>query len=147
MFAALVARDGERGQAAVVAFGAGVSEELLFRGLFVAVAVDRLGLAPVPALILVSAGFGAVHLYQGWLGVLGTALAGVVLGAFYFETQSLLMPILLHVLIDLRGLILVPVGAEPPAAPRRADNPASPPRLVRADRPRPPGDDGPPRLP
>jgi hypothetical protein len=121
LFAALVARDGERWQAAGVALGAGLSEEMLFRGLFIAVAVDRLGLSPVPALLVVSAGFGAVHLYQGWLGVLGTTIAGLALGAFYFETQSLLMPIVLHVLVDLRGLVLVPVAGHASGA-RHADD-------------------------
>ena len=110
LFAALVARDGERGAAAAVAFGAGISEELVFRGLFLAVLVDRFDLNPVTAVVILSVVFGAVHVYQGWLGVLGTGLAGVLFGMIYLGTQSLFMPIVLHVLVDLRALVFVPVS-------------------------------------
>jgi uncharacterized protein len=110
MFAALVARDGERRAAAGVALGAGVSEELLFRGLFVAVAVDRLELEPVTAVLLVSAVFGLMHVYQGWPGVIGTAVAGFLFGWLYLMGESLLLPIVVHVVVDLRALVLVPLA-------------------------------------
>jgi membrane protease YdiL (CAAX protease family) len=110
LFSALVARDGERWLAAGVAVGAGVSEELLFRGLFLAAVVSGWGLDPVVALIIVSVVFGAMHRYQGWLGVLGTAVVSLMFGGFYLTTRSLLIPILIHVLVDLRGLVAVPVA-------------------------------------
>jgi membrane protease YdiL (CAAX protease family) len=122
LFAALVARDGERGAAAAVAVGAGIAEELLFRGLFLAVLVDRFDLSPITAVVILSVVFGAVHVYQGWLGVLGTGLAGVLFGALYLGTQSLFMPIVFHVLVDLRALVFVPVS-DYAAAPRRAVRP------------------------
>jgi len=107
---ALVARDGERWAAAGVALGAGVSEELLFRGLFTAAVVDVVGLSVGAAVVVVSIGFGLMHVYQGWRGVLVTGLVGFALSALYLSSRSLLMPMLLHVLVDLRGLVAVPVS-------------------------------------
>lgn len=154
LFAALVARDGERSAAAAVAFGAGVSEELLFRGLFLAVLVDRFDLNPVTAVVILSVGFGAMHVYQGWLGVLGTGLAGVLFGMIYLGTQSLFMPIVLHMLVDLRALVFVPVSDYLPAPKRAVDErsawPVGPVRPIGAPGPgnRPaPVDDRPPVLP
>ena len=116
---ALVAREGERWAAAAVAVGAGVSEEVVFRGLFTAAAVDLLGLSVGAAVVVVTAVFGLMHLYQGWLGVLGTAVVGFALSALYLSSESLLMPMLLHVLIDLRGLVGVPVSTGAGAARHR----------------------------
>jgi membrane protease YdiL (CAAX protease family) len=109
-FAALVARDGERWAATWVAIGAGVSEELMFRGAFTAAAVGVFGLGPVAAVLAVAGLFGALHAYLGWRGVAGSAVAGVLLGALYLMSGSVLLPAVVHAAIDLRGLVLVPVG-------------------------------------
>jgi len=108
-FAALVARAGERRAAAGLSLGAGVSEELLFRGLFTAIAVQALSLHPLAAVGLLSVLFGAGHLYQGWKGMLGVALIGWAFGVIYVETGSLLVPVIVHVAVDLRALVLVPI--------------------------------------
>lgn len=47
-----------------------------------------------------------VH-YQGWTGLLLT----ILLAALYLTTGSLLLPIVFHVAVDVRGLLLTP----PPA--------------------------------
>ena len=52
--------------------------------------------------------FVAGHLYQGWRGMLPVTLAGFGPDHLYLRTGSLLMPILLHALIDLRGLVFTP---------------------------------------
>lgn len=109
-FVALVARDGERWAAAAVAVGAGISEELLFRGLFTAFAVDVLGLGAGLAVFVLSPCFGIMHVYQGWLAVLATTIVGFAFGSLYLSTRSLLIPILLHALVDLRGLVAVPAA-------------------------------------
>lgn len=103
--------NSERGWAAGVAVAAGVAEELVFRGLFLALGIGLCGLSPLPAAIFVSAVFGMAHVYQGVAGVLTTAVLGGVLAAVALTAESLLPAILLHVLIDLRSLLLVPARA------------------------------------
>jgi membrane protease YdiL (CAAX protease family) len=44
--------------------------------------------------------FGLGHAYQGWVGVLGTAYIGYVLGAYYLRQGRLLPVILAHGLYD-----------------------------------------------
>ncbi len=87
---------------------AGICEEVLYRGLLIALAVDLLGLSVLGAAILAVAIFAVAHVYQGLSGMLGTGLLGAVLAALYVTTGSLLLPIIVHALIDLRGLVLVP---------------------------------------
>ncbi|HEV7204046.1 MAG TPA: CPBP family intramembrane glutamic endopeptidase [Jatrophihabitans sp.] len=118
LFAALVpATPGERRLGAAVAFGAGIAEEFVFRGLFIAAGVSLLGLEPLVSATVVSVLFGLAHFYQGWLGMLGTGFAGVLLSLLYLMSGSLLVPIIVHVVIDLRALVLVP--AQRPDAVRR----------------------------
>lgn len=128
LFAAIVpTTPAERRLGAGVAFGAGVAEELVFRGLFTAAGVSLLGLDPLVAALVVSVLFGLAHFYQGWLGMLGTGFAGVLLSLLYLMAGSLLVPMIVHVVIDLRALVLVP--AQQPGAvrrrPRRARRAAS----------------------
>jgi membrane protease YdiL (CAAX protease family) len=56
--------------------------------------------------------FGVAHAYQGRAGIVGTGLLGGGMAAMYLQTGSLLLPVVLHALIDLRFL-LVPAGALP----------------------------------
>jgi len=95
----------ERWWAAAVAVGAGISEELVFRGLLLAVAVG-VGLPPVLAAAVLTVVFGAAHLYQGVRGLLMATLFGGVMSVITLGTQSLLLPIVLHTAIDLRALLL-----------------------------------------
>ena len=98
----------ERRLAAAVAIGAGVSEELIFRGFLIAAGVDLLGSRVVPAALLSSLVFGWAHRYQGWKAMLEIGFLGLVFCGLYLATASLLMPMLIHVAMDLRGLVLVP---------------------------------------
>lgn len=81
-----------------VSFSAGICEELLYR----AYLIQWLDLAmPVwAALILSSLIFGLIHAYQGFPGVIRSSALGLVLGAIFIATGSVLVPILLHVIID-----------------------------------------------
>jgi uncharacterized protein len=54
--------------------------------------------------------------------MLGTGFAGVLLSLLYLMAGSLLVPIIVHVVIDLRALVLVPAQA-PDAARRRPRRP------------------------
>ena len=80
---------------------AGICEELLFRGYFFAVTAPYVTV--FGSLVISAAIFGIGHLYQGWRGVLQTALVGLALGAIYLLTGTLFWPMLLHFLIDVRG--------------------------------------------
>jgi membrane protease YdiL (CAAX protease family) len=104
---------GERRLFTVVGITAGVCEEWLYRGFFLAVVAALAGGLPTGVLVVVAAlAFGLAHAYQGWAGVLTTGLLGGVMAALYLQTGSLLLPVLLHALIDLRFL-LVPARVLP----------------------------------
>ncbi|WP_430392000.1 CPBP family intramembrane glutamic endopeptidase [Dyella sp. 20L07] len=106
----------ERMAFACLAVTAGIGEEVVWRGFgFAAVQHFMPGAslpvpdAMLPVLVLILAvPFGVAHAYQGWAGVLVTGVIGAVMAGLYLGTGSLLLPILLHTLIDLRAL-LIPV--------------------------------------
>jgi membrane protease YdiL (CAAX protease family) len=103
----------ERRMFVAVAATAAVCEELLYRGFLLAVVEIVLpGVPPWPALFVAAALFGFAHLYQGAAGVVVTGLMGAIVGAIYIATGSLLVPVVLHLLLDLR-LLLLPA---PPSA-------------------------------
>ncbi|MGH2718433.1 MAG: CPBP family intramembrane glutamic endopeptidase [Actinomycetota bacterium] len=116
-FAALVPDTAsERRMALAVTFTAGISEELLCRGLLIATLVGVFGLPVLVAAILAVLLFGMAHLYQGATGVLGTAIVGAIFTALYLASGSLLLPILVHIALDARSLLLARVPAAAPAA-------------------------------
>jgi membrane protease YdiL (CAAX protease family) len=105
----------ERRLFTVVGLTAGICEEWLYRGFFLAVVTAVAGDLPDVVLVLVAAvAFGLAHAYQGIGGVLTTGVLGAVMAALYLDTGSLLLPVLLHALIDLRFLA-VPSRALPSA--------------------------------
>jgi membrane protease YdiL (CAAX protease family) len=105
----------ERRLFTVVGVTAGVCEEWLYRGFFLAVVSGLAGGLPMWVLVLVAAAaFGAAHAYQGRAGVALTGVLGGVMAALYLSTGSLLLPVLLHAAIDLRFL-LVPARVLPGA--------------------------------
>jgi membrane protease YdiL (CAAX protease family) len=105
----------ERRAWAGLALSAGVTEEITYRGLLlIALATLLPDAAPLLVVTVAAVLFGLAHWYQGALGILVTGLLGGVLAALYLATGSLLLPIALHVLIDLRALLPIPAA-------RRAD--------------------------
>jgi membrane protease YdiL (CAAX protease family) len=85
----------------LLAITAGVCEEIVFRG-YVLWHLDTF--VPMWAAVVIGAtAFGLGHLYQGAAGVVKTGVVGLVAGALYAGTGSLLWPIVLHVAIDLQG--------------------------------------------
>jgi membrane protease YdiL (CAAX protease family) len=106
----------ERRLFALVGVTAGVCEEWLYRGFFLAVvAAVAPGLPTVLLVLVAAAAFGLAHAYQGASGMLTTGVLGGVLAGVYVATGSLLLPVLLHAVIDLRFL-LVPSSALPATA-------------------------------
>jgi membrane protease YdiL (CAAX protease family) len=111
----------ERWSFAALAVTAGITEEVIWRGFGLGLLFMLLPHAPVAVpIVLAALAFGWAHLYQGWTGVLATAVLGGLFAWLYWATDSLLLPMLLHVLIDLRAA-LVRVPADTP--PTVGDNP------------------------
>lgn len=108
----------ERRLFTVVGLTAGVCEEWLYRGFFLAVLAAVTGGLPTVALVGAAAvAFGLAHAYQGAGGMVTTGVLGAVMATLYLDTRSLLLPVLLHALIDLRFLA-VPTRALPSAGVR-----------------------------
>jgi membrane protease YdiL (CAAX protease family) len=109
---------GERRLFTVVGVTAGVCEEWLYRGFFLAVVAALAGGPPTAVLVVVAAvAFGLAHAYQGVVGIVTTGLLGGIMAAVYLQTGSLLLPVLLHAVIDLRFLLVparvLPAGRVP----------------------------------
>ncbi|HEY0198009.1 MAG TPA: CPBP family intramembrane glutamic endopeptidase [Rhodanobacter sp.] len=103
----------ERRSFAVLAITAGVTEELIWRGFGVAALRCVWPLLPLlPTIIVLAVAFGWAHFYQGAGGMLVTGLIGAVMVWLYLASGSLLLPMFLHALLDLRALLL-PLPAEP----------------------------------
>ncbi len=87
---------------------AGVGEEIAYRG-YAFTAVQLLTPFPWTAAALSSAAFGVLHAYQGTVGIVRTALIGLILAVPVVATGSLVPAIIAHTLIDLvAGLVLGP---------------------------------------
>ena len=95
----------------LVCITAGICEEIVYRGFL----LHYLHTLPFHltltwALVVSSVIFGIGHLYQGVAGAVQTAVIGFVLGAIFLATGSLLIPILIHAIMDLRVLTMLPEG-------------------------------------
>jgi membrane protease YdiL (CAAX protease family) len=94
----------------LVAVAIGVSEEALFRGVFVLYVAALTGV-PVWLLVVASAVvFGAGHRYQRWLGVVATGGLGLGFGIVTAATGTVWPAMVLHALVDLRIGLLRPKG-------------------------------------
>jgi len=80
---------------------AGVCEELLFRGFLIWYLGHYTGV--IQAALISSLAFGVGHAYQGPRGILVTALIGAFMSAVYLLSGSLLLPMILHALMDLHA--------------------------------------------
>lgn len=113
---------GELPYGAGLALTAGVVEELLFRLALPALLFGILG-DGVLSFVIAALLFGLLHLYQGPLGMLFATVLGLVFTLFYVLSGSILVPIVLHAIVDLRSLVLIPVllgGAWTRNSPSRA---------------------------
>jgi membrane protease YdiL (CAAX protease family) len=100
----------ERAWWVLLSVTAGACEELLCRGyLLQYLRGDLVGgpaLSLTSAWLLSSLAFGVGHIYQGWQGVIETTAAGLVFGMLAILSGNLALPILIHVLVDLRILLV-----------------------------------------
>ncbi|HEY0048540.1 MAG TPA: type II CAAX endopeptidase family protein [Pyrinomonadaceae bacterium] len=90
----------------LVALSAGVCEELIFRGFGLRL-FESFGFTGIALLIVTAVVFGLVHIYQGFLGVITSAIMGALFTLIYIQTGSLWWAIAAHIFIDLRVLLLV----------------------------------------
>ena len=98
----------ERWWFAAVGIGAGLSEELLYRGfLLYYLWVWLPGLDWTQRIIISSLIFGLAHLYHGWKGILGTTVYGFCFAWLYAGSGSLLIPMTIHAAVDLRILAIL----------------------------------------
>ena len=93
----------ERRIALVAGITTSVGEELLYRA-FIVVLLVSLGLAWWAAAVLAVVLFALAHVYQGWWGLVGPGLFGALLMVLYLGTGSLLVPILVHLGVELWNL-------------------------------------------
>jgi membrane protease YdiL (CAAX protease family) len=98
-------------------FTAGVCEEILFRGFL----IQYLHIFPwtlnlTLVLMIAAVIFGLQHLYQGAAGAASTVVVGLLFSLLFLLSGSLLLPMVLHVVMDLRMLAVLrpPAGAGPP---------------------------------
>lgn len=93
---------------ALAMFPVVIVEELLFRSLLLG------GLLPLlPAWVLIIAAavlFGAMHSPQGWWGVLGASLAGMVFGMLFFQAASIVLPMVAHYVTNMLQIGFVAWG-------------------------------------
>jgi len=97
----------ERGWFAAIALGAGVSEELVFRGFLLLYLNSYTSLSSMAVIVISSLIFGFCHLYQAWIGILATTLAGLCFALLYVGSGSLLVPIIVHAALDFRILLIL----------------------------------------
>jgi len=99
---------------AVVWSWAAFGEELTYRGYVLNRAADLLGRRPVAwaaSLLFVSALFGFGHSYQGWAGVMGSTVSGLLFGGLYFASgRNLWACIVAHGVSDSIGIVLIFLG-------------------------------------
>jgi CAAX protease family protein len=92
----------ERVLFAAVAISAGICEEVVFRGWLLGTLHATAGLSGTALILAAAAIFGLAHIYQRITGVVLTGILGALFCVLYVATGSLLVPILLHILIDVR---------------------------------------------
>jgi uncharacterized protein len=79
---------------------AGVTEEFAYRGVAY-VALSEITRSPMISLVVCVVAFGVAHVVQGWRGVLGAVLLGLLFHLMVFLTKSLYLPIAFHAAYDL----------------------------------------------
>jgi membrane protease YdiL (CAAX protease family) len=95
----------------LVCITAGVCEEVVYRG-FLLHYFHTLPfhLSLTWALVVSAVIFGIGHLYQGVAGAVQTTVMGFMLGAIFLTTGNLVIPIVVHAVMDLRALAMLPEG-------------------------------------
>ncbi len=89
-----------------LSLSAGICEEIVFRGFFIAYFYSVLSPFETPewlAVVLPAILFGLVHYYQGWKAMLKIVLMALIFGLIFLWSGNLWWLILLHAFVDLIG--------------------------------------------
>jgi membrane protease YdiL (CAAX protease family) len=86
---------------------AGISEEIFFR-VYLPLLMVLAGTNGWVAFGISGVIFGAMHRYQGWLGVAVTTVLGALFTFLYLGGGGLLLPVALHLVINANSLLLRP---------------------------------------
>jgi len=98
---------GQRVTFFFIAVTAGVCEEIIFRGATTYLLLNIGVELPIWAIGVIGAVlFGLAHWYQGLSGIVTTGLIGYAMFNLYVQTGSLLVPMLLHFLIDVKFVFM-----------------------------------------
>ena len=101
---------------AAAAVSAGICEEVVFRGWLLSTLHSPIGLTGMTLVLAAAAIFGIGHAYQKVVGVIVTTVTGLLFAVLYIMTGSLLVPIVLHILVDVRFAFMpTPRVAKPEA--------------------------------
>ncbi|MCL2198539.1 MAG: CPBP family intramembrane metalloprotease [Defluviitaleaceae bacterium] len=95
----------------ILSLSAGICEEIIFRGFLVfllqAIFPD---ISILLIILMTSVTFGIFHLYQGFKGVIKTGIFGAFLMCLVLVTDSLIIAMLLHFLLDFSSTFLLSEG-------------------------------------
>ena len=100
---------------------AGVCEETIYRGLMLGLLAEQIGLWP--AALVSTLLFGLAHAYQGFSGIVRTALAGAVAVLLTIFSGSIFVAVFVHAIVDMTQGRLLSAAVEAPeeeAAPQAA---------------------------
>jgi uncharacterized protein len=107
----------ERSWFGALSIGAGISEELIYRGFlmyYLGEYVPHINI--LEKILLTSLVFGLAHVYQGWKRAIPTGIVGMAFAVMYVFSGSLLLPAVVHAVADWRMLLILP-PQEPEATP------------------------------
>jgi membrane protease YdiL (CAAX protease family) len=110
--------DTERRWAVATSLATGVWEEIVFRGLAIAVGVGLLDLHPITAAALGTVAFVLPHLYQGPVGLLSAGYFGVLFAMTYILSGTIVVGVVLHAANNTVALL---VGSRTPLEPSSPD--------------------------
>ena len=92
----------------LLSLSAGICEEIIFRGFLVFLLQALFPGLPVYLVILIpSVVFGVFHLYQGLQGIIKTGAGGVLFICLVLVTDSLILAMLLHFLLDFSSTFIL----------------------------------------
>jgi len=85
----------------LLSFSSGICEELVFRGFMAFLLLAVFPEIPIFLIVLMpNVLFGIGHLYQGWQGVIQTAVVGAIFMCLFLVTNSLIPVMVLHFIIN-----------------------------------------------
>ena len=103
----------ERRYWSFVALTAGVGEEIVCRGFLIFLLQAVFPNMPILFILAAaSAVFGIAHAYQGVKGIRNTAIVGALHGCLFLVTGSLILPMLMHFIVDISSVFTLAEDTE-----------------------------------